>query len=339
MSDKQYLITISIPSFNRPIEIKRLLDSIDSKNPEKIQILICEDKSPFRLEIRKAVVEYKSFSDYEVKYIENEFNNGYDKNLRALIENADGEYLLFMGDDDVFIPEALDKLIGFIEQNKSVGYILRSYRNLYKNGEIEYFKYYDENKLFQPGIKTYTELFLKSVFISGFTIKRKYIADLSTDKLDGTLLYQLYLVAEVCMKYPSAYFNTPLTQAISGGIPYFGSSESEKGLYETGRKSTNDLKFIAGTFKVTKYLDEKHGINTTDLIKRDLSKYSYPLMANWRPSGFNFFRNHCKGLVAIGLNNTIYFYIYYYGLLFLGKTKCDRIIRIIKMLLGRRPNL
>ena len=47
------LFSICIPSYNRPAEIRRLLDSIDTMYVDGIEIVICEDKAPKRLEVRK----------------------------------------------------------------------------------------------------------------------------------------------------------------------------------------------------------------------------------------------------------------------------------------------
>ena len=70
------LFSICIPSYNRPAEIRRLLDSIDTMYVDGIEIVICEDKAPKRLEVRKQVEDFKSQSKYDVVYVENEENCG-----------------------------------------------------------------------------------------------------------------------------------------------------------------------------------------------------------------------------------------------------------------------
>lgn len=98
------LVSICIPSYNRPVELRRLLESIDAKkHKDDIEIVICEDKSPNRPKIGEQVREFMSKSDYNVVYHENEENLGYDRNLKNLIRRASGEYIIFMGDDDLFI--------------------------------------------------------------------------------------------------------------------------------------------------------------------------------------------------------------------------------------------
>ena len=334
------LISIAIPSYNRPLELLRLLKSIDSKQNEKIEIIICEDKSPKRDEINEVVKKFVSQTNYRVKYFKNEINLGYDKNLKELILKATGDFIVFMGDDDTFMPNALDKLIIFLESNNSLGYVLKSHQHIFKDGRIEKFRYFDGNQFFKAGEDTYIELFRKSVFISGFTINRKYIQNLLVDDFDGTLLFQLYLLAEVSINYDCAYFDIPLTQALEEGIPFFGNSESEKGLYTPGTITIeNSLNFLKGFFKITSFIDNKYNLNSTDKIKTDMSKYFYPSLAIQREKGLKEFFRYVKELNKIGFNITVYYYIYISALVLLGKKSCDSTIVLLKKILGKTPKL
>jgi hypothetical protein len=96
------------------------------------------------------------------------------------------------------------------------------------------------------------------------------------------------------------------------------------------------MNFINGFFKITTYIDSKHNINSTTIIKNELSKYSFPLMSYTRGMGRKHFKKHCQELRNMGLDSTIYFKIYYYGLLFLGEGFCKNVILLIKKILGRR---
>lgn len=335
----QFLISICIPSYNRPVELNRLLNSIDATQRNKIQIVVCEDNSPRRLEIRSVVENFSRNNLYELKYCENNKNLGHGGNFRECINNADGEYIVFMGDDDMFIPGKIDIYIVFIESNLNSGYILRSSRQLLKNGNYEYFKYYSSDKKFVPGVTAYTDLFLKSVFMSGFTIKRSLVENIKESSLDDTLLFQLYLLAEVCLNYPSSYCNTPLVQGVGDGISFFGTNEKEKDLYTPGELVTNNINFIKGFLKITNFVDEKYHINSTEIIKAEMSKYSYPLMSKERGFGRKQFIKHCNDLRNIGINKTVHFNIYFFALLIFGDSVCKKFILIIKKIIGRRINL
>src|SRR5437870_4748652 len=110
------LLSICIPAYNRPRQLVELVRSVDCA-PEDVEIVICEDRSPKQAEIRDAIEAEARRSPYRIRYSENAENLGYDGNIRHLIEAATGKYVLFMGDDDLFVPGALDRFLGFLVQH------------------------------------------------------------------------------------------------------------------------------------------------------------------------------------------------------------------------------
>ena len=337
---EEKLFSICIPSYNRPAEIRRLLDSIDTTHVNGVEIVICEDKAPKREEVRKQVLDFKSKTQYEVNYIENEVNCGYDRNLRNLIRAAKGHFIMFMGDDDLFMPGAFDKFYDFANEHSDCGYILRSYRNNYADGSHEDFQYFANDCTFSPSKDTYINLFDKSVFVSGFTIRRDYAIEFESDKFDSSLLYQMYLLAEVCYKYPAAYCRTLLTQAIEGGTQFFGSSDAEKGLYTPGVITIeNSLNFMRWYIKVIDYIAKEHSDDSNGIILLNLSKYSYPVLEIQRNKGVKEFRRYKRLLVELGYGKSTYFYFYYYALIFFGAKTCRKVITLLKHLIGHRPKL
>jgi len=333
------LISICIPSYNRPQELNRLLRSIDTKFYNEVQIVICEDNAPKRFEIRNIVNEFSSNTKYNVKYIENPVNYGHGKNLRECIFQADGEYVLFMGDDDVFIPDSFDLFYDFVHKNTNIGYFLRSYASIEKNSKPQYFRYYSSNKYFEPGLYSYIHCFGKSVSMSGFTIKRDYVKDYTIDLFDDSLLFQLYLVAEVCLNYPAAYFNTPFTYVISDGGSFFGTNEKEKYKYEVGVRVSDNINFILGRYKITEFIDNKYSINSTQLVQADTSKYCFYILAESRKYGLSYFLKKRKMFLNAGLDKTFYFHIYFSSLFFIGVDLSTYIIKLIKRIVGRRLHL
>ena len=339
--ENKFFITICIPSYNRPSGLKRLLESIDSKKYSKdIQIVICEDNAPKRLEIRTVVETYNYISPYSVKYIENPVNYGHGKNWRECSFQANGEFLIYIGDDDIFVPAALDSFIDWVYENKNLGYILRAYRSRSHNGEIEEFRYYGKHIFYEPSEKAYTDFFLKSVFMSGYTIKRECAILYTEDSLDSTLYFQLYLMGEVCLNFPSAYCNITIAEFIGDGISYFGTNEVEQNLFTPGTNNAGAIKCFFNYFKVTSYFDNKYGFNSTNTIKMELSKYSsYSAMCHYRRFGVKKYLERCKELRKIDLDCSRYFNLYYYSLLILGADFCQICVKTIKKVLKRRPQL
>jgi abequosyltransferase len=333
-------ITIAIPSYNRPETLLRLLKSIDFVSSE-IEIVICEDHSPKRSEIKQCVTDFKLTSEIELRYFENQINLGYDENLWELVRKSKGEFILFMGDDDVFLPGALEILFNFLLKNPDLGYVLKSHVIKMANGENVPFNYYNKNMFFEKGEATIVELFRKSVLISGFLIRREPLLDYYTDKLNGTLLIQLYFLSIQCNQYPSAYLSTPLTmQMEEGSIPYFGSSENEKGLYDPGKITIkNSLNFLNSYLNLLEYIDLTLHVNVKDKIVKDMSKYFYPSLSIQRHNGRKIFYGYYKELNKLGFNVSKYYHLYFIALYVLGEKSCDSMILTIKKRLKATPKL
>ena len=335
-------LSICIPSYNRPQQLGELLASIDC-NPTDIDVVICEDLAPKRLEVRAIVSSFAEGSAYHIHYYENAINRGFDGNLRRLVECADGEYIMFMGDDDLFVPGALPQFIEFLRKNRDKPYVLRAYLTQHPDGRTEYFRYFPKTTLLPHSEATAAWLFKRSVTICGFTISRTEALKYATNDLDGTLLYQVYLMAQVCLRQDAIYCDIPVVHAVQTfrqDKPMFGASEAEKSRFSSGGVShDNSINFTKAYFEVTAYLDKQHGTNLTKLVLVDISKYSYPFLSIQRKRGILSFLRYAKRLEdEAGLGCTAYFYVYKWALVFFGEQVCDKLIGRIKRAAGHTPN-
>jgi len=339
---KNPFISICILSYNRPEKLCSLLKTIDVRDKNEIEVVVSEDFSPQREKIKVVVEQFRKESGYSVVYHENERNLGYDGNLREAARPASGKWLIFMGDDDEFVPGALDKLIRFLKEHDELVYVVRAYKAVHGDGRVENFRYYGGNKFFLPGVKTYEEIFRKSVFISGFTIKREPILPYLVDTFDGMALLQIYWVAELVLTHQSAYFDEPLTQHVTDekyrAKELMYDEEKKKWVHRHAdlRRSVN---FLSGYSAIAKFIDKKHGLNSTRAIMMDLSKYSYPSLSAHRDEGIRIFLEYVRELNKLGFNITIYYYVYAAALLVFGRRFCDLGIMMIKRILGKTPRL
>lgn len=337
------LLSICIPAYNRPLQLEQLLRTVDC-NPDQIEIVICEDCSPAKQEIRERVDKFQAQSSYQVRYFENEVNLGYDGNLRKIVTHARGKFVLFMGDDDIFVPNALDQFLSFLNEHADIMYVLRSYVVVHRDGVAEPFRYMAKTTNLPPGEETVAWLFKRSVVICGFTINRLEALRHSTSDLDGTLLYQIYLMAKVCLEHPSVYCDIPVVQAVQSyrdDKPMFGASTSESSRYTAGSiTEDNSINYTKSYFELTAYLDRQHRTQLTQRVRQSLSKYSYPFLSIQRKRGVLGFLNYANRLEKeCGFGCTPYFYIYKWSLVLLGEAICDKTIRMIKRTLSYTPNL
>lgn len=336
------LVSICILSYNRPETIKRLFKTINLISAKEIEVLVCEDFSPRRKEIEKVVQDYSKLTAFPVRYFSNKKNLGFDGTFNRLVDLSIGKWLVFMGDDDEFVEGALDIYINFLKKNPDLGYVMKSHYLIHENNKKELFKYFPTSKYFEPGLDSYISLFRKSVYIAGFTIRRDCILPYLTDRFDGTMLIQIYLLAEVVLKFRSAYLDVPFTQQYASHKHNIGDVMYDRdNLKFIPRKPTLDISinFLNSFSKITEYMDSRYGFQSTPAIKKDMSKYFYPSLAVHRDSGVKFFLEYVKSLNKLGFNCTVYYYIYVVALIFLGKKFCDSFIFLLKRLIGRTPNL
>jgi abequosyltransferase len=335
-------VSICIPSYNRPVELGDLLASIALEPPGGWEIVISEDHAPRGCEVRSVVDEFRvAHGEIPVAYFSNEHNLGFDGNLRALVARASGDYCLFMGDDDLLCPGALATLQAAVV-HENVGVVLRSWKSVDKaTGDlIELHRYYPGDCLFQSGRSAIISFFRKSVFISGLLIHRESALRYATDRFDGTLLYQLWLVGRILAEKNGFYIADTLAVRRVGGDHFFGSADAEKGRFEPKTTTPqHSLTFIAGLLRIADALGAEVGAGAQE-IRSELAAYSFPLLSmHAHHLSRREFRAYADALARLGLGKSRLFWIYYCILSTLGTNLSERGVRFLKRILGSTPVL
>ena len=338
------LISVAIPAYNRPSEMSELLASVVSQGCRNFEIVICEDCSPARSEIREIVRHYqRSISDIDIHYHENESNYGYDRNLRTLLHKSRGDYVMFMGNDDLMAEGAIEAVHQALTTVDNVGVLLRSYSSFRHNLEniIEPFHYFDQDRVFYPGVDAAVTFFRRSVFISGMVFDRAAAVECETDRFDGSLLYQQYLVGNLLQSQKGYYCHQVISHQRLGGVPDFGMSDVEKNKF-VPREQTSDssIFFISGMLDIAKSFDNFYGSDFSKKVTKDLANYSYPFIAIQDNLDRKYFLKYIIELSRLGLGKYLIFWTYGFGVFFLRRTFCDYMIRLIKKLnSGKSPQI
>jgi abequosyltransferase len=336
------LISICIPAYNRAGVLPALLDSILNQDFDDFDIVIAEDSSPERPAIAAKVAEYQQRFCAKVRYHENPQTRGYDGNLRRLVELATGDYVLFMGNDDLLAPGALGAVAAAVRERQDVGVVLRSYSSFVSDPEqpVQVFRYFGEDRVFPPGPDTVVTFFRRCVFISGMVFKRSSAAACATSQFDGTLLYQQHLAGNILAQESGVYLNRILSYHRLGGVPDFGASAAEKGLFVPRQQTPeSSVHFMRGMLTIANSLDEPSGAKVGRRILRDIGNYAYPILSIQAGRSFGTFLYYLWQLMKLGFWRVPLFHVYALGLLVLGRKNCDRLIARIKKALGRAPLL
>jgi abequosyltransferase len=333
-------LSVCIPAYNRQSVLPELLDSIYSQDYDSFEIVICEDYSPQREQIRDIVRAYQSRFPGSMVYVENKENLGYDRNLRALLENATGEFVVFMGNDDLLSEGALRHIANTISNYDNVGMYLRSYAAFEEHPQkiVQTYKYFERELYFPPGRDSIITLFRRSVVISGLTFHRESALRCASSKFDGTLLYQLYMLAEILMTRGAVYSPEVVALYRNGGVPDFGNSAIEKSGFKPGERTPeSSLHFVEGMLEIAWRAANVHNIEVYKPILRDLANYSYPLLSVQANKSYGTFFAYCWNLGKLGFRRYPIFWAYFLILSLIGSRNSDALINKIKTSLGRTP--
>lgn len=334
------LLSVCIPAYNRPEVLPALLDSILGQDFDDYDVVICEDKSPMRRDIAEVVDSYSRKYPGRIAYFENEKNLGYDANLRNLIAKATGQYCLFMGNDDLMCPGALTAVAGAVRRHPDVGVVLRSYASFDGTPDniAQVFRYFDKEIFFPAGAETIATIYRRSVVIPGMVINREAAIELSTDRFDGSLLYQLYLVANILVTKNAVFLPDILVLYRNGGVPDFGNSEKEKGKFvPTEQTPASSVYFMQGMLEIASDTEKVRGVSIYRPILSDIGNYSYPILSIQARRPFLVFVKYGLALAKLGLWRYPLFHLYFWALLIVGPRQLDKLIIYLKSRLGHTP--
>lgn len=115
MASDAPLVSVLIPTYNRPEFLRHALKSAVEQTYANTEILIQDNASDFDIETLVA-----DFADARISLRRNEMNLGMAPNWRALALRAKGKYVAFLNDDDVWEKEYLATLVEPLERNPSL---------------------------------------------------------------------------------------------------------------------------------------------------------------------------------------------------------------------------
>jgi glycosyltransferase involved in cell wall biosynthesis len=115
MSPDRPFFSILIPSFNRPFELKRCIESVLQSSNTNFEIIVSDDNSPLKHEIEKVML---SFSDNpKVRFFQQPNNLREPGNKNYLVSKANGNFNIVIGDDDVLGSNSLNRIYDFVIRN------------------------------------------------------------------------------------------------------------------------------------------------------------------------------------------------------------------------------
>ena len=191
MENKQPLLSLCIPIYNRLEYLKRMLERfLEDKIlfEETIDLLISDNCSTDDLE--SCVNEFKS-KGLKITYNRNQKNLGPDGNFLYCFNHAKGKYCWLLGSDDIPVKGFLNSLVTVL-QGKEYGLV---HLNHHSDGLSQLFEYSDNQKMVENIAHWIT-------FMSSNIINTKNIAFINSNQYMDTYLIQVPYSLYSCLNSP-----------------------------------------------------------------------------------------------------------------------------------------
>lgn len=237
------LLTIGVMSYNRPIELRRLLSSIPENS--NIEVVVSDDSSPNISSIRQVVRE---LSKSNIVLHEAEENQGFDLNLKKMIACSSGQFILLMADDDYFQEGSLEKLLTYLASTPH-SLILSGYADHITNE-----KFRVRNKTVDTEYATGSGRFTYDlIMISGLIFRAANIPSLNVPDLVGSIYSQVYLGLLVGAREGAHYYGDIIVLRGQDGVNGFGNTGDPRKVSRD--RYTSNLAFHEGLIRAVRRAD------------------------------------------------------------------------------------
>lgn len=338
------ILTIGITSYKRVNELIRCINSIKTKYKDDIEILVSEDKSPLSEEIREVVENLAKSSEYKIRFTSNDVNLGYDMNLGAIINKAEGDYIFYMSDDDALADDCLDDIISFLKKGTEVGVLYAPFA--YSNTNKKDRKRSDVNFLIPAGEKSAAKYIYDSILFSGLIFRKDFVKKFDSSKFKNHNYFQVYIFLQMLLKYGGYYFAKPSVICIGDGENAYGKSASSHVESPLSTKERNEilsdrtsvksnLEFNKTLIKVIRMFDEDEGTHVIDSFARQYSLHAYSGLSIARGEGKKYFKEYWNIFNDLEIKKYPIAKAYYVILLLLGKEISDKLLLCFRRLLKK----
>ena len=216
MVEKDILVSVVIPTYKRPVFLKRCIDSVLGQTYRNIEIIVVDDNDP-KTEARKEtelVIQAYAGVD-NISYLRHDCNKNGSAARNTGWRHSHGRYITFIDDDDAIAPTKIAKQVECLEQlDDSWGACYTGYRLFKEHGDPQI----SSEKRFGD---CYVAALMRTMFMgSGSNLfLRKSVVD-EVNGYDETFIrnQDIEFLVRVSEKYKLAYVDEVLLTIYQEGI-------------------------------------------------------------------------------------------------------------------------
>jgi len=203
------LVSIIIPTYNRPSYLREALKSAIRQIYKNIEIIVsdnCSSENP------QAMVE--SFQDSRIRFWRNSTNIGMFANAMNAFKKAKGKYVASLNDDDMWNEDFLEKLVPHLEANPNLTiafcdhYIVDSDGNIDQSATENCTRFWKRDRLKEGVYQPFCEIGLvdKAVPTAMAAVIRKNMVDWDSIPPEVGNMWDLYVTYLCCRSGSGAYY-------------------------------------------------------------------------------------------------------------------------------------
>lgn len=282
------LVSVIIPTYKRPANLCRAIDSVIGQTYSNVEIIVVDDNgmnTEWQIETERILQKY--ILSNQIKYIkpENHRNGSYARNMGLKV--AEGEYVNFLDDDDVFDPKKIE--IQVDELNKRNGYDA-----IYCNIEICGKKRVSHIKNRLEGKLTYELLTGQVRFnTSSILFKKRALLDINgwDDRFlrhqDWELMVRFFRNHKICIANPCKYL---LKKYHSSNVISKNPIKSIEYMEFFIKEMERDIFLTKNPKAIHRYLMERLSLGLMAHGQREGKDYFFKIFRYGIPSGIGFLK-------------------------------------------------
>lgn len=172
------LVSVLIPTFNRLAYLRVAIDSALNQTFRDLEVIVQDNASP-----QDPTPMVEALGDPRVRVFRNDRNIGQTANIIAASGNAAGKYIAMLGDDDLFQPDFLEKLVPPLERDPEIVVSFCSHDFIDHEGRLDVPRTRACNRRFRDGLAegvyqpfVYLALVRRSIcFMTGSVFRREAV--------------------------------------------------------------------------------------------------------------------------------------------------------------------
>src|SRR4030043_97742 len=111
-------VSVIIPTYNRAQTLAEAIDSVLSQTFKDFELIVVDNYST---DATESVVN--AYTDRRIRYFKNQNNGLVSINRNFGIEKSHGEYIAFLDDDDLWLPEKIARQVPLLDSNTELGLV------------------------------------------------------------------------------------------------------------------------------------------------------------------------------------------------------------------------